>query len=50
MSSLFDRAPEILAKSKTGEHYVWGVLLLVSSSEKEAAESEDHAKDNGPQP
>ena len=50
MSSLFDRAPEILAASKTGEHYAWGVLLIVASSEKEAAESEGPPKDDRPQP
>lgn len=33
-----------------GEHYAWSVLLLVASSEKEAEESEDPAKDNRPQP
>jgi hypothetical protein len=35
MSSLFDRAPEIL-KSTRGEYYAWGLLLLVLSSETEA--------------
>jgi hypothetical protein len=51
MSSLFDRAPEILAASRsgTGEHYAWGVLLLVLSSEKEAAKSEDPPEDNRPE-
>lgn len=33
-----------------GEHYAWSVLLLVASSEKEAAEPEDATKDNRPQP
>lgn len=40
----------VVTTSKTGEHYVWGVLLLVSSSEREAAELEDAAKYNRTEP
>jgi hypothetical protein len=47
MSSLFDRAPEILktaALEARGENYAWGLLLLVLSSETEAACCKESAK------
>ena len=51
MSSLFDRAPEILRRArmtpreKSGEYYVWGLLLLALSSETESAGCKEFAKE-----
>ena len=40
----------VVTTSKTGEHYAWGVLVLVASSEKDAASSDSAAKHNRTEP